>query len=172
MQFRTDKDLRTFLTSKSLSVYDKIILQYLATFNPSFPKQSKIANDLNISERQVRISLANLKEKKFIEWEKGNSYKKKSNLYSCNLTPDGGTTCLDNAKMEHVGGTPCLLQAAPHAGHRRHHMPPKKSNPKITNKKGSAGPLDEGPPLVKVRSGCADTKKISECVDEMIKSLH
>lgn len=51
MQFRTDKDLRTFLTSKSLQSIDKIILMYLAhRRTSSAPTMTKGGLKVGLSE--------------------------------------------------------------------------------------------------------------------------
>ena len=156
--------------SNLLDPYSFRILIFLASYNPCYPGYDLISKKCKISRAQVAKSLKILRLGGFIKYQKGN-FKKGSNIYVVTLTP-----CQSTVETSAAPLTPCQSTVETKVVHSVDYDQSTewtlKRIKKKNNKKGSAGPLDEGPPLVKVRSGCADTKKISECVDEMIKSLH
>lgn len=142
------------LRSNLLDPFEKAILFYLATFNPCFPGQERIAKDLGISLRHVKRMIKSLKDKGYLTIESGkggNGYEKKSNRYDVNLKKNECPTGPSSAKkteMTRNEGHTGTRTRAPQAPEPGPHRPPKYYQYKNINLKGekdeSAPPFDEG----------------------------
>ena len=176
------------------------ILDCLCTFSPCYPSLAKISEETGINERTIRRQLPVLEEKGFLEIIKSkgqsNHYAKfnpcpdklikwaKENIPAIYKTwkkseekkkkQRDGPGHSDRTQGQQKKGP---WTQSPGCVDTKSRVPWTQSPPNINkniknNKKGSASPLDEGPPLVKVREGCADMKKISEVIGELFPLLH
>ncbi len=89
------------IKGKILDIYDKIVVIYLASFDPSFPSIPKISSDLNISEWRVKKSLKKLEEMRVITVDRSKMNNKYYFFWS--RSPD---SLLTTKRMQHQSTVP------------------------------------------------------------------
>ena len=155
--------------SNLLDPYSFRILIFLASYNPCYPGYDLISKKCKISRAQVAKSLKILRLGGFIKYQKGNS-KKGSNIYIVTLTP-----CQSTIETSAAPLTPCQSTVETKVVHSVDYDQSTewtlKRIKKKNNKKGSAGPLDEGPPRIEVREGQVHPKKLHDCLEGLMQTL-